>query len=95
MASKSRTLYIGVTSNLESRVYQHKHGLTLGFTSRYNVTRLVHIEVFSDIRDAIGREKQLKRWSRAKKIWLIEMENPTWRDLSVEWFQGDPSVTVD
>jgi len=77
MASKGRTLYVGVTSNLESRVYQHKHGLTPGFLSRYNVTRLVHNEVFSDIRDAIAREKHLKRWSRAKKVALIEMENPT------------------
>ena len=86
MASVRRTLYIGVTSNLEGRVYEHKHGLKRGFTSRYHVGRLVHIEVSSDIRDAIAREKELKGWSRAKKIALIERENPEWRDLSLGWY---------
>jgi putative endonuclease len=95
MASKGRTLYAGMTSDLERRVYEHKHKLTPGFTNMYNVDRLVHIEVFSDVRDAIGREKEIKRWSRSKKVVLIERNNPTWRDLSVSWYIGDPSVTVE
>ena len=86
MASVRRTLYVGVTSNLEGRVYQHKHGLTLGFTSKYHVGRLVLIEHFADVRDAIAREKEIKGWSRAKKVALIERENPDWRDLSVGWY---------
>ncbi len=85
MASKSRTLYTGVTNNLERRVYEHKHKLMPGFTAKYNITRLVHYEVTNDIRDAIAREKQIKGWLRAKKIALIEAENPNWRDLSEDW----------
>lgn len=87
MASVRRTLYIGMSSNLERRVYEHKHDLTPGFTSSYRIGRLVHIEVFSDVRDAIAREKEIKRWSRAKQIALIERENPEWRDLSVGWYE--------
>lgn len=86
MASVRRTLYIGMTSNLERRVNEHKHGLTPGFTSKYQVGRLVHIEVFSVVHDAIAREKQLKGWSRAKKIALIDQENAEWRDLGVGWY---------
>jgi len=85
VASKSRTLYTGVTNNLERRVYEHKHKLMPGFTAKYNITRLVHYEVTNDIRDAIAREKQIKGWLRAKKIALIEAENPNWRDLSEDW----------
>jgi putative endonuclease len=86
---------IGMTSNLERRVFEHKHQLIPGFTSTYNVSRLVYMEAFSDVHDAIRREKQLKGWSRRKKIALIENSNPTWRDLSVAWFVGDSSVTVE
>jgi putative endonuclease len=85
MASVRRTLYIGMTSDLVRRVYEHKHGLRPGFTSRYHVGRLVHAEEFANVDDAIAREKQLKRWSRAKKIALIERENAEWRDLSAGW----------
>ena len=85
MTSPPGTLYIGVTSNLQKRVYQHKNKLIDGFTKRYDVTRLVNIEVFGDARDAIQREKQLKKWRRSKKLDLIRMENPTWRDLSEDW----------
>lgn len=95
MASKSRRLYVGMTSNLERRVYEHKHWLTPGFTSKYYITRLVHIEVFSHVDDAMRREVQIKGWLRAKKIALIESENPTWRDLSVSWYIGDESVAVE
>jgi putative endonuclease len=82
LASRSHNFYVGVTRDLRVRVLQHKNGTFEGFTSRYNIDRLVHFELFQDIRDAIGREKQLKRWTRAKKIWLIELRNPTWQDLS-------------
>ena len=86
MTNRSRTLYTGVTSDLERRVYEHKHKLVHGFTSRYNITRLVHYEIFVDIREAIAREKQIKRWLRKKKIALIESGNPNWDDLSTEWY---------
>ena len=85
MASISRVLYIGVTNNLRRRVKEHKAGEVDGFTKRYNVNRLVHFEMTSDIRSAIAREKELKRWRRSKKIALIEANNPGWKDLSLEW----------
>ena len=85
MASPSRTIYIGVTNNLERRAYEHAQQLIPGFTSRYNVSRLVYFEQTSDIYAAISREKQLKGWRRAKKIALIEASNPDWRDLSIDW----------
>ena len=77
------TLYVGVTSDLPGRVYQHREGLIKGFTSRYGVTRLVHFELFGDMITAIAREKQLKKWNRAWKIELIEAKNPNWEDLAV------------
>jgi putative endonuclease len=76
MTNRNRTLYIGMTSDLERRVYQHKHGLLPGFTSKYKMTQLVYCEVGDDVRVAITREKQLKGWLRAKKIALIESMNP-------------------
>lgn len=82
MASKSRVLYIGVTGNIARRVWQHKQKRTPGFTSRYNVTQLVHCECFEDIWTALRREKQLKGWLRSRKIALIEENNPDWVDLS-------------
>ncbi len=85
MANVSRTLYTGVTNNLERRVYEHKEKTAPGFTSTYNINRLVYYEDFADIRDAIAREKQIKGWLRAKKIALIESVNPKWNDLSEEW----------
>jgi putative endonuclease len=81
------TLYIGVTSDLEGRVYQHKRKLTPGFTSRYNIRFLVYAEDYPYADDAIAREKQLKGWRRDRKIALIEAENPDWRDLSEGWFE--------
>jgi putative endonuclease len=84
MASRSGTLYIGVTSDLARRVYEHKHGLVPGFTSKYRVSRLVYCEHTNDVGAALDREQQLKRWSRQKKIALVESVNPKWEDLSVE-----------
>jgi putative endonuclease len=86
MTNKRRTLYIGVTSDLERRVYQHKRKLLPGFTVKYNLDRLVYYETSGDIRAAIQREKQLKGWLRAKKVALIVATNPAWRDLSDGWY---------
>ncbi|MCB2049024.1 MAG: GIY-YIG nuclease family protein [Novosphingobium sp.] len=77
------TLYIGVTSDLTSRLSQHRNGAFPGFTRRYNVHRLVHYELFGDMGRAIAREKQLKNWHRQWKINLIEAGNPHWEDLAV------------
>ncbi|HEY5056449.1 MAG TPA: GIY-YIG nuclease family protein [Acidobacteriaceae bacterium] len=86
LASGFKHLYIGVTSNLELRVGQHKDGTyPSSFTQRYNIKQLVYFERFGEMQTAIAREKQLKRWSRIKKIRLIVAENPDWRDLSAEW----------
>jgi putative endonuclease len=86
LASKSRVLYIGITSDLRRRVYQHKIGLLPGFTLEYRVTRLVHFEWTDHIRAAIERERELKSWRRARKIELIEAHNPAWLDLALDWF---------
>jgi len=92
MASRSRTLYCGVTSKIEKRVWQHKNHRIPGFTDRYNIERLVYFEHHSDIRSAIAREKQIKRWSRQKKLVLIERQNPTWLALSEDWYQKKPTL---
>lgn len=82
MASKrNSTLYIGVTNNLKRRIYEHKNNIIPGFTSKYNIHNLVYYEVFPDIKLAIHREKQLKKYYRHKKIQLIDSKNPQWKDL--------------
>ena len=78
-------LYVGVTSNLPKRLYEHRNHLVFGFTSKYNVHKLVYYENTTDAYSAISREKQLKGWSRAKKNRLIESMNPEWKDLSANW----------
>jgi putative endonuclease len=88
LSNASRRIYVGVTNNLERRVYEHKHKLLPGFTSKYNITRLVHFEITSNVLAAIAREKQIKGWLRSKKLALIDSQNPTWEDLSKEWFDG-------
>lgn len=85
LASISGTLYIGVTNDLERRLSEHAQGLLEGFTKKYSCNRLVYYELFSEIRDAIAREKQLKKWNRSKKEHLIQTLNPQWNDLSKEW----------
>ena len=85
LASASGVLYLGVTNDLGRRLAQHKLGTNPGFTQRYRVNKLVYFESTRDVRVAIAREKQLKSWSRAGKIRLIEKNNPEWRDLSVDW----------
>jgi putative endonuclease len=82
MSNRTQTLYIGVTNDIARRVNEHKSKLNPGFTARYNIIKLVYVESFSDIRDAIAREKQLKGWRRNKKVSLIEAVNPGWKDLA-------------
>jgi putative endonuclease len=82
------TLYVGVTSNLEERVVEHRMKLVPGFTKKYNLTRLVHFEVADNPDSAHAREKQIKGWTRAKKNHLIGRHNPEWRDLAEGW--GEP-----
>jgi putative endonuclease len=85
MASRSGVLYIGITSELEIRVNQHKTGAYDGFTSKFKCHRLVYYERYDRVQTAIAREKQLKGFSRAKKLRLIEAMNPRWQDLSESW----------
>jgi putative endonuclease len=91
MASRSHTLYIGVTGDLRKRVFEHKWKEHDGFTARYNCDRLVWFEGHQDVQRAIGREKELKGWRRSRKIALIESANPTWTDLSRDWYDCEPA----
>ena len=94
MASrKNGTLYIGVTTSIRRRVWQHKEKLIEGFTKDHQVNTLVHLEELAGIRNAIGREKEIKGWRRDRKIMLIESTNPDWENLAAKWFEhpSDPS----
>ena len=82
MGSLTGTLYIGVSGNLHKRVFQHKFHHYEGFTARYEVVRLLYWESYDDVHKALAREKQLKGWSRAKKVALLERRNPHWKDLA-------------
>ncbi|HDZ59794.1 MAG TPA: GIY-YIG nuclease family protein [Actinobacteria bacterium] len=99
MSNLSRTLYTGVTNNLERRVYQHKNELMEGFTRKYKIKRLVYFEETTSIEAAIAREKQIKAWRRQKKITLIKKNNPAWADLSEEWIteagKAEPRSALD
>lgn len=88
LASRTRRLYVGVTNDLERRVWEHKPGEVGGFTTRYNITRLVHQEDYATILQAFAREKQLKGWLRQRKVALIEENNPGWDDLAETWYTG-------
>jgi putative endonuclease len=90
LSSRSRTLYTGVTNNAIRRVSQHREGASKSFTRKYRVHRLVHYEMFRDVRSAIAREKTIKSWSRAKKVALIEERNPTWDDEMGDLFPTFP-----
>ena len=81
----NHVLYIGVTSNLLHRLYEHKNELVDGFSKKYHTHKLVYFETTNDVRVALEREKQLKKWSRGKKDALISANNPTWKDLSDKW----------
>ena len=93
MTNNSGTLYIGVSGDIRRRVYEHKHGLTGGFTGRYKLTRLVYVESTTDPRAAVERERQIKGWLRRRKIELIASQNPEWKDLSEGEF--DPPIEED
>ena len=94
MTNKSGTLYVGVTNNLERRVYEHKQGLLDGFTKKYKMDRLVYYEETHDVWSAIEREKQIKGWLRKKKIELIREANPRWDDLAATWFGEGPDSSL-
>ena len=85
-SKKNGTLYIGITYDLERRVFEHKNKITKGFTSKYDVTILVYFEIFGQVKDAIKREKQLKKWNRKWKIELFEENNKNWNDLAEDWY---------
>ncbi len=85
LSSLRRVLYVGITNNLERRIYEHRQRLLPGFTARYHVHRLVYFETTPDIQSALAREKQIKAWRRDKKVALIEIQNPKWHDLSEDW----------
>jgi putative endonuclease len=85
MASRSLNLYTGVTNSIYQRALQHKSGEIDGFTNKYNINRLVYYEMFEHIGNAIAREKQVKAWTRAKRLALIKSTNPTWQDLAEGW----------
>ena len=92
LATRSRrVLYVGVTGDLERRIGQHKSREVPGFTARYNVDVLVHVEVFPSPTEAIAREKQIKGWNRAKKEALISTGNPDWTDLAAGWHSSPAS----
>jgi len=86
MANSVHMTYVGVTNDLIRRVYEHKIGIIGGYTKKYHMNKLVFFESGSDVRCAILREKQLKGWTRTRKIQLIESINPEWNDLSEDWF---------
>jgi putative endonuclease len=87
MSSASKTLYTGLTNSIRRRTREHKLKLVSGFAAKYNINRLVYYESFVDVRNAIEREKQIKAWTRAKRVALIDSVNPKWDDLSREWDQ--------
>jgi len=86
MASESGTLYTGITNNIEGRVYEHKNNVNDGFTKKYKCHKLVYFEEHQYVLNAIDREKQIKKWRREKKEALIRIENPSWKDLAVDWY---------
>lgn len=81
----NKVLYVGITNNLERRLYEHQNKLIKGFTEKYNINKLVYFDSTTDIISAIEREKQIKGWTRCKKIDLIKSINPQWKDLSENW----------
>ena len=88
LTNSSRTLYIGVTNDLVRRVYQHRQKLVEGFTKKYNVSWLVYYEQTLDVKAALLRERQIKACRRSKKVGLVDVMNPEWRDLSAGWYES-------
>ena len=86
MTNKSGTLYAGMTNNIKQRVFAHMHKLVESFTKKYNIDKLLYFETFCDVGSAITREKTIKGWLRRKKLELIKITNPDWKDLSEDWY---------
>jgi len=86
MGSESGTLYVGITSDIKRRVYEHKNHSIPGFTNKYDINRLLYIETIGEAASAINREKQIKAWRREKKVALIDSQNAAWHDLSEYWY---------
>lgn len=95
MARKSRVLYTGITNDLPVRVFEHKTRRFAGFTKQYQVHRLVYVESFRYVRSAIAREKEIKHWTRQRRVELIESLNPTWEDLAASWFSENLLANPD
>jgi putative endonuclease len=95
MASRSRVLYTGITNDLVVRVFQHKIGRFDGFTKKYRVHRLVYFESFQYVRSAIAREKEIKHWTRKRRVELVESMNPTWEDLATGWYSEELLANPD
>ena len=87
-SQRNGTLYIGMTNNLQRRVYEHKTGVIKGFTQKYGISMLIYFEEFQQVEQAIERENNLKKWKRAWKLRLIEEENPYWDDLAKDWYDN-------
>lgn len=87
-SQRNGTLYIGMTNNLQRRVYEHKTGVIKGFTQKYGISMLIYFEEFQQVEQAIERENNLKKWKRAWKLKLIEKENPNWNDLTKNWYDN-------
>ena len=86
-----RVMYVGITNQLERRLYEHQHELNDGFTKKYHVHQLVYFETTEDVKAAIAREKQIKGWTRARKNALVEQMNPEWKDLAETWNRKENS----
>ena len=87
LASKTGTLYVGLTNNIKRRIYEHKQHIVPGFTDKYDIDRLLYFETFRSSVSAIGREKQIKAWRREKKVQIIDSKNPEWKDISEDWYE--------
>ncbi|MFH1838560.1 MAG: GIY-YIG nuclease family protein [Candidatus Kuenenbacteria bacterium] len=85
---RNGTLYVGVTNNLECRMYEHKNKIIKGFTEKYGIDKLIYFEETNDISIALLKEKQIKKWNRKWKLRLIEKENSNWKDLAKDWFDN-------
>ena len=92
MTNVGRTLYVGVTNDLVRRVWEHEHKVAQGFTSRYQIDQLVWYEFTADVSAAIAREKQIKGWKRRRKVQLISGFNPSWSELSADWYGEEGEI---
>ena len=86
MGSESGALYVGMTSEIKKRVYEHKNHLIPSFTDKYNIDRLLYVETMGEPTSAINREKQIKAWRREKEVALIDSQNIAWNDISEDWY---------